>query len=81
LLGLVTLTAATGYEVLQNGGELIDTFGILDPLIGFVVAFISAVVAVRWLVAYLSRHGLELFGWYRIAIAALTTLLVATDVI
>ena len=38
----------------------------MNPLIGFVVAFVSAVIAVRWLVGYLNRHGLELFGWYRL---------------
>jgi undecaprenyl-diphosphatase len=78
LLGLATLTAATGFEAVKNGGELIDTFGLLNPLIGFVAAFISAVIAVRWLVGYLNRHGLELFGWYRIAVGALALVLLAT---
>ena len=79
LLGLVTLTAATGYELLRNGDELFDTFGTLDPLIGFVVAFVAAVIAVRWLVSYISRHGIAIFGWYRLAIAALALVLGATD--
>jgi undecaprenyl-diphosphatase len=69
LLGLMTLTAATGFEALKHGGDLVDTYGLADPLIGFVVAFVAALVAVRWLVAYLGRHDLELFGWYRIGIA------------
>jgi undecaprenyl-diphosphatase len=81
LLGLATLTAATVFEALKHGGELIDTYGLLNPFIGFAVAFISAVVAVRWLVGYLSRHGLELFGWYRIVIAAVAMVLVLTGVI
>jgi undecaprenyl-diphosphatase len=81
LLGLATLTAATMFEALQHGDELVDTYGLLDPFIGFAVAFFSAVVAVRWLVGYLNRHGLELFGWYRIAIAALATVLVLTGVL
>jgi undecaprenyl-diphosphatase len=50
-------------------------------LIGFVVAFLAAVVAVRWLVSYLSRHGLELFGWYRIVVAAIAIVLVITGTI
>ena len=81
LLGLATLTAATFYELVRHGGELFDTFGVVDPLIGFAVAFFSAVVAVRWLVGYLDRHGLELFGWYRIGIAALTLGLIISGVI
>jgi undecaprenyl-diphosphatase len=81
LLGLGTLTAATGFEMLRNGGELFDTFGIADPLIGFVVAFVAAVIAVRWLVAYLDRRGLELFAWYRLAIGAVALGLVVTGVV
>ena len=53
----------------------------INPLIGVVVAFISAVVAVRWMVTYLQRHSLAIFGWYRLAVAALTLVLLATSVI
>jgi undecaprenyl-diphosphatase len=81
LLGLTTLTAATVYEAVKNGGDLVDTYGWIDPVIGFVVAFVAAALAVRWLVAYLDRHGLALFGWYRIVVGVLAIVLVATDVI
>jgi undecaprenyl-diphosphatase len=81
LLGLATLTAATLYELARNGGDLFDTFGVVNPLIGFVVAFASAVLAVRWLVGYLDRHGLELFGWYRIGVAAIALGLVVGGVL
>jgi undecaprenyl-diphosphatase len=33
------------------------------------VATLSAVAAVQWIVAYLNRHGLALFGYYRLALA------------
>lgn len=72
LLGLATLSGATLYEGASNGGQLIDTFGWSTPLLGLVVAFASAVVAVRWMVAYLQQRGLEVFGWYRIAIGVAT---------
>jgi undecaprenyl-diphosphatase len=81
LLGFVTLTMATLYEAATNGAELVDTFGLLDPFIGFVAAFVSAVIAIRWMVAYLERHDLSIFGWYRLVIAAITLVLLATDVI
>ncbi|MCP5028735.1 MAG: undecaprenyl-diphosphate phosphatase [Actinomycetia bacterium] len=68
LLGLVTLSAATAYEGLQNGSSLIDTFGIATPLLGLVVAFVSAVIAVRWMVSWLEQRSLNVFGFYRIAI-------------
>jgi undecaprenyl-diphosphatase len=81
LLGFATLTAATAFEVLKHGGELIDTYGLLNPMLGFLAAFVSAVIAIRWLVGYLNRHGLELFGWYRIVIAGIALVLVLTGVI
>ena len=40
LLGLATLTAATAFETLKHGSELIDTYGWVNPLIGFVAAFV-----------------------------------------
>lgn len=81
LLGLLTLGAATAYEALKHGKELVDTFGILNPLIGFVAAFVTAVIAIRWMVSYVHRHGLAIFGWYRIAVAVLVFVLLVTGVI
>jgi undecaprenyl-diphosphatase len=66
LLGLLTLTAATAFAGLQDGSELISTFGWFTPLVGLVVAFVSAVAAVRWMVTYLNNRGFEVFGWYRL---------------
>ena len=68
LLGLITLAAATAYEGLDGGAEIVDTFGIVTPLIGLVVAFVSAMVAVKWMVAWLNERGFEIFGWYRIVV-------------
>ncbi len=81
LLGLVTLGAATAYEMLGNGAEIVDTFGWGPVLTGFAAAFVSALVAVRWMVGYLQRHSLDVFGWYRIGIGALTIVLVAAGAI
>lgn len=67
LLGLATLSAATAFEALQNGSNLIDTFGWVAPIVGLIVAFVSAVVAIRWMVGWLERRGFAIFGWYRIA--------------
>lgn len=72
LLGLGTLAGATVFEGVQRGDELVETFGFSTPLLGLIVAFASAVVAVRWLVSYLQSRGLELFGWYRVGIGVLT---------
>lgn len=69
LLGLLTLGAATSYDALKHGREMLAAYGPLPLALGFVAAWLSAVLAVKWMVAYLNRHGLEVFGWYRIALA------------
>ena len=38
---------------------------------GLVFAFLSAVVAIRWMISYLERNSLAIFGWYRIVVALL----------
>jgi undecaprenyl-diphosphatase len=69
ILGFVTLSAATAYDAMKHGGEMLDAYGFFPLLIGFLSAWISAVLAVKWMVSYLQKHGLSVFGWYRIAIA------------
>jgi undecaprenyl-diphosphatase len=68
LLGLVTLSAATVLTAISDGSLLIDTFGIVTPLVGLVVAFVAAVASVRWMVSWLQDRGLGLFGYYRTVI-------------
>lgn len=69
LLGLITLSAASAYKFLTDGSEMLAALNIGPVLVGCIVAFISAALAVKWLVGYLSKHGLALFAWYRIALA------------
>ena len=81
LLGVVTLGAATAYDTLQHGSLMLQTFDHFSLIVVVVVAFIAAVISVKWMVRYLSRHGLEIFGYYRVLIAAATTFLLATQLI
>ena len=69
LLGAVTLSAASIYDLLKHGREMMQVFNLSSMALGLVFAFVSAVVSVKWMVGYLNRYGLELFGYYRIAIA------------
>jgi undecaprenyl-diphosphatase len=75
LLGVLTLGAATAYEAYDEGREMLATYSLASLLTGFVFAAVAAVVAVRWMVAYLNRHDLAIFGWYRIVLALAVALL------
>lgn len=77
LLGLITLSAASGYKFVSDGGNMLAALQVGPVLAGCLVAFISATLAVKWLVGYLSRHGLALFAWYRIALAIAVFYLIA----
>ena len=81
LLGLLTLSAATFFDLSKHGSELVDQFGLLAPSVGFVCAFITALVAVKWMVAYLADHSLRMFGWYRLGAGAVTGILLLTNVL
>lgn len=81
LLGFVTLSAASLYSLLKDGDNLVQQFGVVDPLIGLLFAFLAAVAAIKWMISYLKSHDLSIFGWYRIAIAGVTAVLVLSNVL
>lgn len=75
LLGLPTLGGACLYtiakDIREHGSpETLLSLGLGSVLVGVAVATVSAAIAVKWLVAFLNRHGLEPFGWYRLVLAA-----------
>lgn len=70
LLGFVTLSAASIYKGYKSGGAMIQVFGWSNVILGGVVAAITAAICVRFLVHWLTRHGLAIFAWYRLALAA-----------
>lgn len=71
LLGLITLSAAAGYKAFSSGPVLVLAIDMGPMILGIFVAFVSAAIAVKWLVRYLTRHGLALFAWYRFILAGL----------
>ena len=87
LLGLPTLGGACVYRIVKSelSGQVspMEAFGWGPVIVGFIAATASAALAVTWLVRWLNRHGLAVFGWYRLAIAALFVVLVlsSTDVL
>ena len=72
LLGAVTLTAASAYDVLKHGSDMLAVLDIRSMLLGLVFAFVAAVLSVKWMIHYLNNYGLEIFGYYRIVLACAT---------
>lgn len=81
LLGVATLTAATTWDLCRNAPGVLDAYGVATPLLGTAVAFVTAVASIRWMTSYLQRHRLQVFGSYRLAIAAVTAALLLTGAI
>lgn len=79
LLGLITLSAATGLSVLQDGSELVNQFGYLNPIIGLIVAFFAALISIKFMVNWLEKRGFKLFGYYRIVIGVLALVAISFD--
>lgn len=77
MLGFVVLGGATFYETPTSGGEMVAAYGVATPLLGLAVAFLSALGAMHWMVGYLNRRGLAIFGWYRIGIAGVVAAVLA----
>ncbi|WP_424810949.1 undecaprenyl-diphosphate phosphatase [Roseococcus sp. YIM B11640] len=70
ILAIPTMLAATAYSLLKARHEL-SFDGMSQIAIGFVVAFVVALVTVRWVLSVIGRIGFTPFGWYRIALGVL----------
>jgi undecaprenyl-diphosphatase len=67
LLAVPTMAAASALELLKNYESL---GGHLPTLaIGFVVSFVTAIIAIKSFLAFVKKRDFKAFGWYRIIIA------------
>jgi undecaprenyl-diphosphatase len=76
-LAIPTMFAAAGYDLLKNRA-LLDVHAAGAIAVGLIVSFIVALLVVRWFVGFVSRHGFEFFGWYRIAAGAVAIVILST---
>jgi undecaprenyl-diphosphatase len=76
-LAVPTMAAATGYKLLKGyktfTGEHIQLLAV-----GNIVAFIVAMLAIKFFIGYLQKHGFRLFGWYRIIAGAVLLILLVS---
>ena len=74
-LSMPTMAGAFTYD-LWKSRDILDFSALTDIAVGFALAFLSAVLVVRWTLEFVSRHGFAIFGWWRIIVGtvALTLL-------
>ncbi len=90
-LAVPTMFAATGYSLVlkkwsgdggipKRGYELIlqSTENTMAFVVGNVVAFIVALIAIRFFISYLKKYGFRVFGIYRIITGAVLLILILT---
>jgi undecaprenyl-diphosphatase len=68
LLAVPTMAAATGLDLIKSY-QYFSAQDIKLLIIGFIVSFISAKIAVEWLIKFMKNHSLAAFGVYRIVLA------------
>lgn len=76
-LAVPTMAVATGLDVHElfvghnvAGTGWATSHNLIMLLVGCVVAFIVALLAMKWFVSFLSKYGFKWFGWYRILVGA-----------
>src|SRR5262249_8826931 len=74
LLAVPTMAAATVWDLYKSAGDMaLEHFEILG--IGFITAFLVALVAIGWLLRFVRTHTFIAFGVYRILAAAVFALI------
>lgn len=79
-LAVPTMCAATGYKLLKGYGS-IHAEQVRLLVLGNIVAFIVAIIAIRFFIGYLQKHGFKFFGYYRIIAGIILLVLIYTGVI
>jgi undecaprenyl-diphosphatase len=79
-LAVPTLGIASIYSMYKDSALIsIDDIGAW--IVGFVFAFISAMIAVRALIRYVSHHDFTVFAWYRIAFGVIVLVTAYTGIV
>ncbi|GHF38380.1 undecaprenyl-diphosphate phosphatase [Seohaeicola zhoushanensis] len=66
-LSMPTMAGAFAYDLYKTR-HMLDASAVNEIIVGFVAAFVAAVLVVRWLLDYVSRNGFAVFGWWRIIV-------------
>ncbi len=79
-LAVPTMAGATLLDLIEMFGEdtaWATTNNIMLLIVGCVVAFVVAIIAMKWFVNFLAKYGFKAFGWYRIIVGAIILVMLA----
>ena len=84
-LAVPTMAAAAGYKLLQllkepSSAAMLKE-NLVTLLLGNAVAFVVAVLAIRFFIGFLTKYGFKAFGYYRIVVGGILLILLATGVV
>lgn len=80
-LAVPTMFAATAYKMLKlflDGGTEIIVNNMPTLIIGNVVAFVVALLAIKFFISFVTKYGFKAFGWYRIVVGGLILIMLLT---
>lgn len=92
-LAVPTMAAATLYSLflkkwdvdggIQKGYQLIlqSSHNTIVFIIGNVVAFLVAIIAIKFFINYLKKYGFKVFGWYRIIVGIVLLVLISKGIL
>jgi len=79
LLAVPTIIAASGYKLIKSY-SIINVSNINYIIVGNIVAFIIAFIAIKTFIGYIQKHGFKIFGYYRIILGLIIIILMASGV-
>ncbi len=68
-LSIPMMFGVFGYDLFKNR-DVLDFSALTEIAIGLIMAFLTALVVVKWVLNYVSTHGYALFGWWRIVVGS-----------
>lgn len=78
-LAVPTMFAASAYELLKTHESInSDNIGIL--LFGNLIAFVVAMLAIKFFISFITKYGLKVFGYYRIVVGAAILFMVLSGI-
>ena len=65
-------------DMFKEGTTWATEHNIMLLIVGCLIAFVVAILAMKWFVGFLTKYGFKLFGWYRIIVGGIILVLLLT---